>query len=322
MAEVEATMEVEVEQEQEQEAPAARPRRERKSKVNSSALADLASARRGGSKRNEQFQLGESKSVFKTVDEDEYADMVSKRRQDDFVENDGDDLGYKDDGEEAWNRAESSGDEYEEKKGAAKKYGMVNTKEAVKAKPASQNRISMMLQKQAQAKKAQAPIAEAGIGGLQEAESLPAKRSKPDVVVDMDDLLGGLDASSTKPKAKKVAKKQGSGGPSGARKGEFFSPQSKKAPAVIQRKKIVPVKQEAEEEEEMHVPDAGDDYDDVPADEMEEEAAPAQNGGFAPAPASEKASAGLMTIKAEDDWKSWRNDAMKVEEEEEEGRHD
>lgn len=34
-------------------------------------------------------QLGESKSVFKTVDEDEYADMVSKRRQDDFVENDG-----------------------------------------------------------------------------------------------------------------------------------------------------------------------------------------------------------------------------------------
>jgi len=33
-------------------------------------------------------QLEEVKSVFKTVDEDEYAAMVSKRRQDDFVEED------------------------------------------------------------------------------------------------------------------------------------------------------------------------------------------------------------------------------------------
>ena len=38
------------------------------------------------------------------VEEEDYAKLVSKRRQDEFVEEDGDDLGYKDDGEEAWNR--------------------------------------------------------------------------------------------------------------------------------------------------------------------------------------------------------------------------
>ena len=47
---------MEAEQEQ-QEQPAARPRREKKSKFNNAALDDLASARGGGRKRTEQFQV-------------------------------------------------------------------------------------------------------------------------------------------------------------------------------------------------------------------------------------------------------------------------
>jgi hypothetical protein len=50
------------------------------------------------------LQIKDPESLFEEVDEEEYAKLVAKRRQDDFVEEDGDDLGYKDDGEEAWNR--------------------------------------------------------------------------------------------------------------------------------------------------------------------------------------------------------------------------
>jgi hypothetical protein len=71
------------------------------------------------------LQIKQAESLFDVVDEDEYAKIVSKRRQDDFVEDDegirpylsstvgkfqsdylliGEDLGYRDDGEEAWNR--------------------------------------------------------------------------------------------------------------------------------------------------------------------------------------------------------------------------
>lgn len=51
------------------------------------------------------LQVKEAESIFMEVEEEEYAKLVSKRRQDEFVEEDGDDLGYKDDGEEAWNRS-------------------------------------------------------------------------------------------------------------------------------------------------------------------------------------------------------------------------
>ena len=43
---------------------------------------------------------------------------------------------------------------------------MVTVKEEVKVKPASQNRISMMLQKQAQKQGAKAPVSEAGLGAV------------------------------------------------------------------------------------------------------------------------------------------------------------
>ena len=81
--------------------------------------------------------------------------------------------------------------------------------EEVKVKPASQNRISMMLQKQAQKQGAKAPVSEAGLGavGGADAESLPTKR-KPDVQVSVDDLLGSLTADTAKPKKKMGAKKR------------------------------------------------------------------------------------------------------------------
>jgi len=50
------------------------------------------------------LQIKEVESIFLEVEEEDYAKLVAKRRQDEFVEEDGDDLGYKDDGEEAWNR--------------------------------------------------------------------------------------------------------------------------------------------------------------------------------------------------------------------------
>lgn len=50
------------------------------------------------------LQIKDAQSIFMEVEEEEYAKLVAKRRQDEFVEDDGDDLGYKDDGEEAWNR--------------------------------------------------------------------------------------------------------------------------------------------------------------------------------------------------------------------------
>jgi hypothetical protein len=70
------------------------------------------------------LQIKQAESLFDVVDEEEYAKLVSKRRQDDFVDDDegigdpnccaernsilifcaGEDLGYRDDGEEAWNR--------------------------------------------------------------------------------------------------------------------------------------------------------------------------------------------------------------------------
>jgi len=50
-------MEAEQEKPAEQEQPTARPRREKKSKFNNAALEDLASARGGGRKRTDQFQV-------------------------------------------------------------------------------------------------------------------------------------------------------------------------------------------------------------------------------------------------------------------------
>jgi hypothetical protein len=50
-------------------------------------------------------QIKDATSIFMEVEEEDYAKLVAKRRQDEFVEDDGDDLGYKDDGEEAWNRS-------------------------------------------------------------------------------------------------------------------------------------------------------------------------------------------------------------------------
>ena len=54
--------------------------------------------------RTPVVQIKDAESIFMEVEEEEYAKLVAKRRQEEFVEDDGDDLGYKDDGEEAWNR--------------------------------------------------------------------------------------------------------------------------------------------------------------------------------------------------------------------------
>ena len=75
--------------------------------VSLSALAQLRAARlsgsEGGARRVDQVQLRDEGEIYSEVTEDEYAALVAERRlQGDFVENDGLDSGYADDGEENW----------------------------------------------------------------------------------------------------------------------------------------------------------------------------------------------------------------------------
>ena len=57
----------------------------------------------GAVRRVDQVQLRDEGAVYSEVSEDEYARLVQERRmQGDFVEDDGEDLGYQDDGEENW----------------------------------------------------------------------------------------------------------------------------------------------------------------------------------------------------------------------------
>ena len=74
------------------------------------ALAKLASLKQGGLKRTEQFAVAEEGDVYEDVDEDEYQELVKKRREDNFIEDD-DGGGYADFGQDDWDDADYSGDE-------------------------------------------------------------------------------------------------------------------------------------------------------------------------------------------------------------------
>ena len=74
--------------------------------VSVSALAALRAARLNdgtGARRVDQVQLRDEGAIYSEVSEEEYAALVAERRQrGEFVENDGEDSGYADDGEENW----------------------------------------------------------------------------------------------------------------------------------------------------------------------------------------------------------------------------
>ena len=71
--------------------------------------AALRAAREGGAARSDQREAKEEKDVYEQVTEQEYADLVRKRRQnEDFVVDD-DGLGYFDDGEEHFGEDEAEG---------------------------------------------------------------------------------------------------------------------------------------------------------------------------------------------------------------------
>eukprot|EP00908_Phaeocystis_cordata_P009044 Transcript_19770.p2 GENE.Transcript_19770~~Transcript_19770.p2 ORF type:complete len:80 (+),score=29.13 Transcript_19770:51-290(+) len=53
------------------------------------ALAQLKALKTGEAKRSDQFQLKEEGDVYEDVDEDTYQEMLKKRREDDFIEDDG-----------------------------------------------------------------------------------------------------------------------------------------------------------------------------------------------------------------------------------------
>ncbi|KAK2077328.1 hypothetical protein QBZ16_004962 [Prototheca wickerhamii] len=77
------------------------------------ALAELAALRKSGAKRVDTFEVEEEKPVYDLVDEDQYAKIVKKRRDEGgafVIDRNG--LGYADIGEEVdWNRGESEEEE-------------------------------------------------------------------------------------------------------------------------------------------------------------------------------------------------------------------
>jgi DNA polymerase alpha subunit A len=75
------------------------PRRSRRGKKNSAKIAALEKIRQAKSGIRPEFELKGVNDVYKLVDDDEYGDIVTKRREEDFVVDD-DGCGYVDDGRE------------------------------------------------------------------------------------------------------------------------------------------------------------------------------------------------------------------------------
>eukprot|EP00960_Hanusia_phi_P020061 592676-Hanusia_phi.AAC.1 len=268
-----------------------RPRREKKARVNHAALEMLETAKSGNLKRSEQFKVKDQESIFVEMDEEEYANLVSKRREDDFLEEDGDDLGYKDDGEEVWNR-EDSDDDYEEKDAYASKIGMVTTKvnEEQKQKRPDHS-LSALLQKQALKAKAKAASNTSTVSvkteGTDPASSGTKRKLDSKADIGLDNLLADLTAE-VKPKKPAGSKPLNTGRASAiALKGSAFnmprkpvqtmiSPMdSKKKPAVPQRKKVqthaVQIKQEEFEPNDEFQNDDPQQFDEHPLDEVKME---------------------------------------------------
>ena len=115
----------------------------------SKALAQLANLKQNGLKRSEQFEVIHEDDVYDDVDEDQYQELVSKRREDNFIEDD-DGNGYVDFGQDDWDDEAYSGDEEPLSKrakgaeGAERKRGVFNNL-APKKKKATERVSSMFL---------------------------------------------------------------------------------------------------------------------------------------------------------------------------------
>ena len=116
------------------------------------ALAAFADLKQNSLKRSEQYQLEEEGDVYEDVDETTYQELVKKRREDNFIEDDDGTGAYVDFGQEDWDDAQYSGDENEAQhkraKGAAgkKATGIFNNL-APKRKNKATERISSMFLK-------------------------------------------------------------------------------------------------------------------------------------------------------------------------------
>ncbi|XP_062521858.1 DNA polymerase alpha catalytic subunit-like isoform X2 [Corticium candelabrum] len=75
------------------------PRRSRRSKINSAKVAALDKIRQAKSGIRPEYKPKEVEDVYELVDDDEYGDIVTRRREEDFVIDD-DGTGYADDGRE------------------------------------------------------------------------------------------------------------------------------------------------------------------------------------------------------------------------------
>ena len=116
------------------------------------ALAAFADLKQNSLKRSEQYQLEEEGDVYEDVDETTYQELVKKRREDNFIEDDDGTGAYVDFGQEDWDDAQYSGDENEAQhkraKGAAgkKATGIFNNL-APKRKNKATERVSSMFLK-------------------------------------------------------------------------------------------------------------------------------------------------------------------------------
>ncbi|KAL1526185.1 hypothetical protein AB1Y20_014913 [Prymnesium parvum] len=90
-----------------------RSRRQLGVSASKNALAQLAELKRNGLKRSAQFEVKTEADLYDDVDEATYQELVKKRREENFIEDD-DGNGYVDFGQEDWDDAEYSGDESEQ----------------------------------------------------------------------------------------------------------------------------------------------------------------------------------------------------------------
>ena len=167
------------------------------------ALAEMASARKGGSRRTSQYEVQSEGDVFDLVDEKQYAKLVEDRRKrGDFVVDD-DGTGYMDDGEEhifdqrdgesssgrAARRRKRGGGPATEKKDGAKRA------RTVKGQKMMSKILIDMQKKQAEVSHAagRGPMSAVGPGMRSGGRDAPAFSKSSASVADLDTLLDELD---------------------------------------------------------------------------------------------------------------------------------
>jgi DNA polymerase alpha subunit A len=91
--------------------PGHRPQRKKNLTSKQAALAQLAELKRSGARRSQQYQAADEGDVYDALDEEEYQELIRKRREDNFIEDDGGHGDYVDFGQDDWEEDQHSNDD-------------------------------------------------------------------------------------------------------------------------------------------------------------------------------------------------------------------